>query len=205
MTCAYRSCLSQCNPTPAVAIGFQPAPGEGQCRCLHRTVFRHSSSWRRPPPWAAARSRRLRRSSTRDRSRSRLQMTPTVIYAGQWAELVVRSPGADSIAIESENGLDRYWSTDSVLDSRPALRLRGRGAGGPLRAGVAGPHPAVPQEAGAGDGLPPGALPGVPPRDRGQAAGAEPAGRGCHRRLELGLRPAHDSRRSTGPCSSRTR
>ena len=42
-------------------------------------------------------------------------MTPTVIYAGQWAELVVRSPGADSIAVESENGLDRYWSSDSVL------------------------------------------------------------------------------------------
>ena len=60
-----------------------------------------------------------------------LQMTPTVIYAGQWAELVVRSPGADSIAIESENGLDRYWSTDSVLrvalpsdfgDAAPAAR-----------------------------------------------------------------------------------
>ena len=60
-----------------------------------------------------------------------LQMTPTVIYAGQWAELVVRSPGADSIAIESENGLDRYWSTDSVLrvalpsdfgDAAPATR-----------------------------------------------------------------------------------
>ena len=44
-----------------------------------------------------------------------LQITPTVIYAGQQAELLVRSPGADSIAIESDNGLDRYWSSDSVL------------------------------------------------------------------------------------------
>jgi hypothetical protein len=44
-----------------------------------------------------------------------LQMTPTVIYAGQQTQVVVRSPGADSIAFESENGLDRYWSADSVL------------------------------------------------------------------------------------------
>jgi hypothetical protein len=44
-----------------------------------------------------------------------LQMTPTVIYAGQQAELLVRSPGADSIVVASENGLDRYWSSDSVL------------------------------------------------------------------------------------------
>ena len=44
-----------------------------------------------------------------------LQMTPTVIYAGQQAELVVRSPGADSLVVASENGLDRYWSSDSVL------------------------------------------------------------------------------------------
>jgi hypothetical protein len=44
-----------------------------------------------------------------------IRMTPTVIYAGQRAEVLVRSPGADSIALESENGLDRYWSADSVL------------------------------------------------------------------------------------------
>ena len=44
-----------------------------------------------------------------------VRMTPTVIYAGQRAQVLVRSPGADSIALESENGLDRYWSTDSVL------------------------------------------------------------------------------------------
>ena len=46
-----------------------------------------------------------------------LQMTPTVLYAGQRTQVVVRSPGADSIAFESENGLDRYWSSDSVLTS----------------------------------------------------------------------------------------
>jgi hypothetical protein len=42
-------------------------------------------------------------------------MTPSVIYAGQQTVVVVRSPGADSIALESENGLDRHWSADSVL------------------------------------------------------------------------------------------
>ena len=45
----------------------------------------------------------------------RIEMTPTVISAGYRAEMVIRSPGADSIALESENGLDRYWSADSVL------------------------------------------------------------------------------------------
>lgn len=44
-----------------------------------------------------------------------VRMTPTVIYAGQQTVVVVRSPGADSIALESENRLDRYWSADSVL------------------------------------------------------------------------------------------
>ena len=44
-----------------------------------------------------------------------MRMTPTVVYLGQRTQVVVRSPGADSIALESENGVDRYWSTDSVL------------------------------------------------------------------------------------------
>jgi hypothetical protein len=44
-----------------------------------------------------------------------LQMTPTVLYDGQYAELLVRSPGADSIVVESENGYDRFWKADSVL------------------------------------------------------------------------------------------
>ena len=44
-----------------------------------------------------------------------VRMTPTVIYAGQRAQVLVRSPGADSIVLESENGVDRYWSADSVL------------------------------------------------------------------------------------------
>jgi hypothetical protein len=44
-----------------------------------------------------------------------LRMTPTVMYSGQRTQVVVRSAGADSIALESENGLDRYWSADSVL------------------------------------------------------------------------------------------
>ena len=44
-----------------------------------------------------------------------VRMTPTVIYAGQRTVVTVRSPGADSIALESATGLDRYWSTESVL------------------------------------------------------------------------------------------
>ena len=44
-----------------------------------------------------------------------LRMTPTVMYIGQRTQVIVRSPEADSIALESENGLDRYWSADSVL------------------------------------------------------------------------------------------
>jgi hypothetical protein len=44
-----------------------------------------------------------------------IRMTPTVIYAGQRAQVLVRSPGADSIVLESMNGIDRYWTTDSVL------------------------------------------------------------------------------------------
>ncbi len=44
-----------------------------------------------------------------------VRMTPSVIYLGQRTQVVVRSPGADSIAFESENGVDRYWAGDSVL------------------------------------------------------------------------------------------
>jgi len=44
-----------------------------------------------------------------------MRMTPTVVYIGQRTQVVVRSPGADSIALESENGVDRYWGADSVL------------------------------------------------------------------------------------------
>src|SRR5690348_17131772 len=38
--------------------------------------------------------------------------TPTV---GQAADLIVTSPHADSIAFESESGLDRYWTTHDTL------------------------------------------------------------------------------------------
>lgn len=44
-----------------------------------------------------------------------LRMTPSVVYSGQRTQVVVRSPGADSIVLESENGLDRYWAADTVL------------------------------------------------------------------------------------------
>jgi hypothetical protein len=36
-------------------------------------------------------------------------MEPSVLRSGQEATVVVRSASADSIAIESPNGVDRYW------------------------------------------------------------------------------------------------
>ena len=39
-----------------------------------------------------------------------VQLEPAVLHSGQEAAVVVRSPTADSIAIESANGLDRYWN-----------------------------------------------------------------------------------------------
>src|SRR5688572_16296808 len=47
-----------------------------------------------------------------------LTITPTVIQAGGSAQVRVVSPSADSISIESPNGLDRYWSTGSNLRAR---------------------------------------------------------------------------------------
>jgi hypothetical protein len=47
-----------------------------------------------------------------------LTVTPTVIQAGGSAQVRVVSPSADSISIESPNGLDRYWSTGSNLTAR---------------------------------------------------------------------------------------
>jgi hypothetical protein len=57
-------------------------------------------------------------------------VTPAVIQSGGSAEVKVVSPSADSISIESPNGLDRYWETGSQLratiesdfgDNRPPL------------------------------------------------------------------------------------
>ena len=59
-----------------------------------------------------------------------ITVTPAVIQSGASAEVKVVSPSADSISIESPNGLDRYWDTGSQLratiesdfgDSRPPL------------------------------------------------------------------------------------
>jgi hypothetical protein len=47
-----------------------------------------------------------------------LTITPTVIQAGGSAQVRVVSPSADSISIESPNGLDRYWGTGSNLTAR---------------------------------------------------------------------------------------
>ena len=44
-----------------------------------------------------------------------MRMTPDVISSAGRSQVVIRSPGADSIALQSENGVDRYWSADSVL------------------------------------------------------------------------------------------
>jgi hypothetical protein len=47
-----------------------------------------------------------------------ITLTPTVIQLGGSAEVKVVSPSADSISIESPNGLDRYWETGSQLRAR---------------------------------------------------------------------------------------
>jgi hypothetical protein len=47
-----------------------------------------------------------------------VRLTPAIPNAGQSAELTVQSPHADSIVVESENGLDRYWSNHDVLRVR---------------------------------------------------------------------------------------
>jgi hypothetical protein len=67
-----------------------------------------------------------------------VRLEPAVPAAGQTAELTIESPAADSIAFESENGLDRYWSAGPVLhaeltsdfgDSLPVSRYADRWQG----------------------------------------------------------------------------
>jgi hypothetical protein len=68
-----------------------------------------------------------------------LTITPEFVPAGGSAEVKVVSPSADSISLESVNGLDRYWNTgprlrakvesdfgDSVPGTRYAAREKGR-------------------------------------------------------------------------------
>jgi hypothetical protein len=45
-------------------------------------------------------------------------VTPNLIQSGGWADIKVLSATADSIAIESDNGLDRYWNTGPKLTAR---------------------------------------------------------------------------------------
>jgi hypothetical protein len=47
-----------------------------------------------------------------------VRIEPAVLRSGQEAMVVVRSPSADSIALESANGLDRYWSAGPRLNAR---------------------------------------------------------------------------------------
>jgi hypothetical protein len=47
-----------------------------------------------------------------------VRVEPAVLRAGQQARVVVRSPSADSIALASENGVDRYWSAGPRLEAR---------------------------------------------------------------------------------------
>jgi len=67
-----------------------------------------------------------------------VRLQPAVPSAGQSAELTVQSAYADSIVVESENGLDRYWSDRDVLrvrltsdfgDSLPSVRYAVRWRG----------------------------------------------------------------------------
>jgi hypothetical protein len=45
-------------------------------------------------------------------------VTPNPMQSGGWADVRVVSASADSIAIESDNGLDRYWNTGPKLSAR---------------------------------------------------------------------------------------
>jgi hypothetical protein len=47
-----------------------------------------------------------------------ITITPAVIHAGGSVQVKVVSPSADSISIESLNGLDRYWDKGSQLQAR---------------------------------------------------------------------------------------
>jgi hypothetical protein len=47
-----------------------------------------------------------------------LRITPAMVPAGSWAEVNVVSPSADSISIESVDGLDRYWAAGPKLQAR---------------------------------------------------------------------------------------
>jgi hypothetical protein len=69
----------------------------------------------------------------------RLRMRPAVLHNGFETIVAVESPGSDSIALESANGIDRYWTSgsllkaplsggfgDSVPQIQPAVRWHGR-------------------------------------------------------------------------------
>jgi hypothetical protein len=47
-----------------------------------------------------------------------LRLEPRAVAPGQSAELMIASPGADSIVFESDNGLDRYSATGDTLRAR---------------------------------------------------------------------------------------
>lgn len=64
-----------------------------------------------------------------------VELSAARLVPGQAAQLVVRSPGADSIAFESINGVDRYWTdgprlettiTSDFGDPVPVQRFAGR-------------------------------------------------------------------------------
>lgn len=47
-----------------------------------------------------------------------VRMSPGVLQAGVPVEVEVESPGADSIAVESEDRMDRYWSAGPILKAK---------------------------------------------------------------------------------------
>jgi hypothetical protein len=47
-----------------------------------------------------------------------ITMTPAIAVPGSWVELKVVSPSADSISVESIDGLDRYWHTGPTLEAK---------------------------------------------------------------------------------------
>ena len=47
-----------------------------------------------------------------------ISVTPAVVHAGSTVQLRVASPSADSIKVESDNGIDRYSEAGAVLEAR---------------------------------------------------------------------------------------
>ena len=119
-----------------------------------------------------------------------IRMEPATPGVGQPADLMITSPGADSIIFASENGLDRYWTTHDTLrvridpnfgESGPTERYATRFEGQLLSRLMKPAEIKVCRQ---------GVLPDDLSRDSGRAARGEPSDGRDHCRVQHDLRPA---------------